>query len=347
MRFQCTSQCSNKLRLKYLVPRAIFKYVSLNTPQTELSAPWAMAALNISTALLLTLKFSSPSARPSAVTISVSNIVSRTLSANSSVGAPWKLKCAYLELTQLWRFESSSIWRASRYHQVRVQLQKQTPCQRSFPASRLQMFQYGHSSNWTEWTFSYRHSEHFYCTPSDIGIVRSQCASKCSNKLRHKYLVPKANCKYFSMNTPQTELSEPWAIAAVKMSTALLLMSESLSPSAPPSAVTILASNILSRKPSANISVWESCKLNSAHLELLPLWIISLHSTWRQDIHHAVYVQVRWQSQYRISCPESHLQIFEYEHPAKLKWSHFELLQPWRLRSRCFWRRLLYHPMHV
>jgi len=224
MRFQCTSQCSNKLPLIYLVLRAIFKYFSLNTPQTELSTPWAMAALNISTAPLLMLKFSSPSARPSAVTISVLNISSRRPSGNILVGAPWKLKCAYLELTQLWRFELPSIWHTSFYHQVCVQLQKQTLCQRSLPASHLQMFQYGHSANWTEWTFSYCLLEHFYCTPSDMGIMKSQCTSKCSNKLHRKFLVPKVVCKYFNMNmNMKNELSTPWAITAVNISTALCL----------------------------------------------------------------------------------------------------------------------------
>jgi len=56
--------------------------------------------------------------------------------------------------------------------------------------------------------------------------------------------------------------------------------------------------------------------MNWAHLELLLLWIISLHSTWHQDFYHGVHIQVLWQSQYRISCPESHLQIFRHEHSA-------------------------------
>ena len=199
---------------------------------------------------------------------------------------------AHLELLPLWIISLHSTRRRDAHHAVHVQVRWQFQYQIFRPESHLQIFQYEHPANWTERTLSYRRSENVYCTASHVGIFVTQCTSKCSNKLCVKFLVPKAICKYFSMKIPHMELSAPWAIAAVKIFTALCLTSEFSLPSARPSAVIISGWNILSRKPSASISGQKRWQLNWAHLELLKLWRFRPRTFWHGDCYHQVHVQV-------------------------------------------------------
>ena len=64
-------------------------------------------------------------------------------------------------------------------------------------------------------------------------------------------------CEYLVI--PWKQQSAPWAVAAVKNSTTLLLTWKSVSLSACTSAVMMSVSNILSQNPSRNILVWISC----------------------------------------------------------------------------------------
>jgi len=116
------------------------------------------------------------------------------------------------------------------------------------------------------------------------------CFNELGNGHYVKYLASKSICSDFSMNVPWKQWSAPWAAAAVRKLTALLLTLESVSPSAPPSAVIISVLNILSRNPSENISVWISLENNSAHLELWQQWKFQPHciSCWNLD--HLVHV---------------------------------------------------------
>jgi len=297
--------------------KAICKYFDINGLQNKLSAPWAIAAMKNLTVSHLTRESTSLSAHRSATTISVSKILSRRPSANISARTPCKLNWAYLELLQLWIIPLHTTWRWNSHHTVNLQVRWQSQYQIFCPESPLEKFQYECPENWSGPTLSYRSSEYSNCNPSYKVIFITQCTSKCSNNLLVKDLVPKAICKYFSINTLETELSAPWAIATVNNSNALHETSGSSSCSAHTSAVTISVSNILARKPSGNILVlWTPRKLNWTNLELLPLWKCLLHRFSCWNLCQPVHVQVQQQILCQISCPEGHLQIFQYEKPA-------------------------------
>ena len=118
----------------------------------------------------------------------------------------------------------------------------------------------------------------------------------------------------------------PWAIVLVKKLTAFLLMSESLSFSARPSAARISASNILSRKPSEIISAWIYRENNGAHPELWQQWKFLPRLSHRQNIYHlVVHAQARRRSWRQISCPESPLWLFQYEYSMKQE------IEPWAM----------------
>ena len=143
-------------------------------------------------------------------------------------------------------------------------------------------------------------------------------ASGCNTSSQYvKYLASKVICEHFSMNTLQKQWSSPRATAAVKSLTTLILMSADSSHSACPSAAMVSVWNILSQKPSENISVWISYKINEAHLEPWQQWKVRPPWFWCQKIYRPVHVQVRQKSQCQKSCPESPLQIFQYEYPVK------------------------------
>ena len=183
---------------------------------------------------------------------------------------------------------------------------------------------------------------------SDAPVTIAECTTKCGDDLSVKYLVPKPPWEYFGMNVPWKRRSLPRAVAAVKKLTALLLTSESVSPSARPSAATISVWHILSRIPSGNISVTISHENKGSHFELQQQWRIWLHAVWCWNLSDQVHVQVRRWSRYQISCPESPLEIFQWQYVShENKGAHLDLGQQWRFRLHCCWRWNLSHQVHV
>ena len=82
---QCLYKCGDNVRVNYIVSKALCQCFGMNIPRERWSAPWAMAAVKISATLLLMPESSLLSARPSAATISVSNILFRMASAKISL----------------------------------------------------------------------------------------------------------------------------------------------------------------------------------------------------------------------------------------------------------------------
>ena len=122
--------------------------------------------------------------------------------------------------------------------------------------------------------------------------------------------------KFFGKDIPWTKRSTPWAMTAVKKLTKLLLMLEFVLPSACPSTATVSMSNIESRSPSAINWSLISHKNNGAHLGPWQQWKFGW-DCFCGSFHFSVHVEVRRPSLCWISCPETPLQIFQYQSPRK------------------------------
>ena len=148
---------------------------------------------------------------------------------------------------------------------------------------------------------------------------------KSSDNLGVNYIVSKlkALCKYFNMNIPWKELGAPCAMAAVKISTTLILTLDSSLLIARTSVATVSVLNILSRKPAVTITVWIFHENKKAHLESWWLWRTWPLFFWRRNTYHLVRVQVRRQSRCHISCPESPLRLFQFEYYVKTRYHTF------------------------
>ena len=137
------------------------------------SVPWVTPAVNRFTALSLTLgSVSISSARPSAMTISVSNILSRNPSAHNSVWICRKnLNRAYLEQWQQWKFQLRCVWGRSFHRLVHVQGRRLSHCQISCPETPLWIFQCDHHVKRVKRTLSHGSNEELDRAVSEVEFI--------------------------------------------------------------------------------------------------------------------------------------------------------------------------------
>ena len=121
---ECTSNCGDDLIVKYVVPIALCKWLGMNIPWKQRSAPWTIAAMKISTALHLTLECLAPSARPTVATISVWRRFPQTPAGNISEWVCCENNRVHLEPWRRRRKWSCHFWRWNFDHLVRVRVQR-------------------------------------------------------------------------------------------------------------------------------------------------------------------------------------------------------------------------------